>query len=440
MPEITPKKVIPTIREHLIGDGFEFVLDLKKSHGSRLHDALTGREILDFYSCFASNPIGFNHTKMQDAVFNEKLHLAALNNVTNSDLFTELKAEFVETFWAKAAPKYMKYMFMVAGGSLGIENALKTSFDWKIQLNRKRGNTSEKGTRVMHLREAFHGRSGYALSLTNTDPVKTDRFPKFDWPRLENPKIRFPEDLIDDDEIIKREFKALDQAKNAINSYGDDIAACIVEPIQGEGGDNHFRPRFLKMLQNLCQENDMMFIVDEVQTGVGLTGKMWAFEHFGIEPDMLCFGKKTQVCGFVCSPKIDSIEHHCFNTSSRINSTWGGNLVDMVRAQRYLEIIEEDDLIGNAKRVGKVLLNELITLQANHPDLISNARGRGLMCAFDMPDNQKRNDLRKVLYEAGLLVLASGDRAIRFRPALNVTADEVKEGVAIIDRTLKEGK
>jgi len=438
MAKIAPKDVISTIRKHLIGDGFEFVLDMKKSQGSYIVDAISGRKLLDFYSCFASNPLGFNHPKMKDKAFLEKLMWCAVHNVTNSDLFTEYKAEFVDYFWKTAAPKNMKYMFMIAGGGLGIENALKAAFDWKAQINRKHGDTRGLGTKVLHLTGAFHGRTGYTMSLTNTDPVKTDNFPKFNWPRISAPAIKFPDTGAAHEDLLKREAFALHQAKANIMMQGSDIACFIMEPIQGEGGDNHFRPEFAQAMLELCRENDIMFIVDEVQSGVGLTGKMWGYEHHNIEPDMMVFGKKMQVCGFLCSPRIESVEHHVFNTSSRINSTWGGNLVDMVRAQRYLEIVEEDNLVENAKTTGALLQKELEKLAKKHPKLLSNVRGQGLMCAFDVATADQRNKLRGQCYEEGLLVLSCGERSIRFRPALNLTPDEVKEGIKLMEVALKK--
>ena len=431
-----PDKVIPAIREHLIGDGFEFVLDIEKSHGSWIKDELTGNELLDFYSCFASNPLGFNHPKMRTDEVIELLIPSAVNNITNSDLFTRQKAEFVDTFFKKAAPPGMKYMFLIAGGALAIENALKASFDWKAQMNRMNGETRGLGKSVLHLRQAFHGRSGYTMSLTNTDPAKTEHFPQFNWPRIDNPKIIFPDDGDQHEDLLKREAKALEQAKLAIMTQGTDIAACIVEPIQGEGGDNHFRGEFLRRLQNLCNENDIMFILDEIQTGMGITGKMWCFQHFGLEPDMLCFGKKSQVCGFICSGKIDRVEKNVFNSSGRINSTWGGNLVDMVRCQRYLEIIEEDELLNNAKRMGNLLKGRLFDLQMKYPHLISNVRGRGLMCAFDVATTEQRDKLRKEVYHGGALVLPCGNHSIRFRPTLTVTEDEINRGIEIIDQAI----
>ncbi|MDP7622090.1 MAG: aminotransferase class III-fold pyridoxal phosphate-dependent enzyme, partial [SAR324 cluster bacterium] len=292
--------------------------------------------------------------------------------------------------------------------------------------------TFHKDLKVMHLRQAFHGRSGYTLSLTNTDPVKTEFFPKFDWPRLENPKKNFPDEGNAHDELKRREMLSIVQAKHAVLTHGDSIAACIVEPIQGEGGDNHFRPEYLMTLQAICQENGIMFIVDEIQTGVGLTGKMWAYEHYGLKPDMLCFGKKTQVCGFLSSDRIDEVEDNVFAASGRINSTWGGTLVDMVRCSRYLEIIEEEKLIDNAAKMGELLLKGLHELQNDFSDIVSNSRGKGLMCAFDVKTTDMRNSLRNTAFEKGMLVLNSGEKSIRFRPALNVGEGEISKAMQIL--------
>lgn len=430
--------VISKIRNHMIGDGFEFVLDLYKSHGSYMVDALTGKELLDFYTCFASSPIGFNHEKLQDENTLEKFRITAINNVTNSDLFTDLKAEFVENFQAKAAPDHMPYMFMIAGGSLAVENAMKAAFDWKNQMNRMAGDTYPRQLSIMHLKQAFHGRSGYTMSVTNTDPTKTDGYPKFDWPRIDNPAIVFPDKGSNRKELLLREERALNQAKHHFLNHPNQIAACLVEPIQGEGGDNHFRQEFMQKLMSLCEENEALFIVDEIQTGLGLTGRMWAYYHHDIKPDMLCFGKKTQVCGFLSSKKIDSVSGHVFNTSSRINSTWGGNLIDMVRCQRYIEIIEEDNLIENAEKMGKYLLAGLEKLQSNNDGLLSNSRGKGLMCAFDLPTPDKRDALRMAAYEKGALVLACGTKTIRFRPALTIEKPQIDQALGILNDCVKE--
>ena len=179
--------------------------------------------------------------------------------------------------------------------------------------------------------------------------------------------------------------------------------------------------------------------MDEVQTGIGLTGKMWAHQHF-VKPDIISFGKKMQVCGILCGPRIDEVPDNVFRVSSRLNSTWGGGLVDMVRAQRYLEIIEEDNLVENARVTGDHLLASLHSLQSEFPKLVGNARGRGLFCAFDVRTGAERNELRKLAFERGLVVLGSGERAIRFRPPLTIQKHELDQGVQILRQSLEEMK
>jgi L-lysine 6-transaminase len=426
--------VLETIRRHMLVDGFPMVIDLEKSKGARLVDVKKGKTYLDFFMFFASVPIGFNHPRLLEADFVSKLGKVAVNKPSNSDFYTTHMAEFVEACHRYAIPDHLPHMFLVSGGALGVENALKAAFDYKVRKNFAKGAKTETGTQVIHFRDAFHGRSGYTLSLTNTDPIKTDYFPKFDWPRITNPRIAFPlnEHL---DEVVERENKAKEEIKAAINKHGDDLAALIIEPIQGEGGDHHFRPEFFQFLREITEDNDIIFVCDEVQTGVGLTGKFWGYEHMGIEPDAIAFGKKMQTCGVLASKKFDDVES-VFKLSGRINSTWGGNLVDMVRAARYLQIIDEENLVENARTVGEYLLAEMRKVGDKYPDVVTNVRGRGLMAAFDLPEG-KRDDFRKKAMENGLIVVGCGPRSIRFRPPLNLTRDEVDEGIDIIDRSIQ---
>ena len=436
---VQPAEVHNVLSRHMLADGYDLVMDLKKSRGSWVFDARRGRNVLDFFTNFASIPVGYNHPKMDTAEFRERIADAAVNKPANSDIYTTYMAEFVETFARLAIPPSLnKHLFFIEGGALGIENAVKSAFDWKIRKNLKKG-LGEKGTQIMHLRECFHGRSGYTLSLTNTaDPRKTQYFPKFDWPRIDNPKLRFPltgENLADAE---KREKTALEQAKKFLAERKDDVAAFIMEPIQGEGGDNHFRPEFFRAIRQLCDENDMLLIFDEVQSGVGLTGKMWAFQHYGVEPDMFCFGKKTQVCGFASNDRIFDIDENVFTVSSRINSTWGGNLTDMVRSQRYFEIIDEENLVENAARVGAFFVGELERFAAEFPNLVSNVRGRGLMAAFDLPGGEVRDAALEAFMAQDVMVLSSGHQSARFRPPLNLSMDEAAEGIRRMERALKE--
>jgi len=432
-PTLTADRVHETLGRHILADGYDMVLDVDRSHGRRLWDARRGRRVLDMFSFFATAPVGLNHAKMADPSFREKLLRAALSNPTNSDIYTVEFAEFVDTFGRVGIPPYLPYAFFVAGGTLGVENALKAAMDWKVRRNFRRGSTVEKGHQIVHFRDAFHGRSGYTMSLTNTaDPRKYEYFSKFDWPRITNPALRFPIDARELERVEALEREAVREIQGAFVDRKDDIAAIIIEPIQAEGGDNHYRPEFMTALRQLADENEALLIFDEVQSGVGLTGRFWAHQHAGVLPDLMAFGKKMQVCGMLAGPKLDEEPENVFKVSSRLNSTWGGNLVDMVRCTRYLEIIEEDGLVEHAAEVGAHLLSGLGTLQAERPDVFSNARGRGLMCAIDFPDTATRDQAADEAYEMGMMILGCGRRSVRFRPPLDVTAAEINEALGIL--------
>jgi L-lysine 6-transaminase len=287
----------------------------------------------------------------------------------------------------------------------------------------------------MHLTRAFHGRSGYTLSLTNTEPHKTDRFPKFNWPRIDVPAIIHP--LSDHlDEVIAAEDRALRQAERAFAENPHDIAAFIAEPIQGEGGDNHMRAEFLQAMLQLVHANDALFIVDEVQTGVGTTGTAWAYQQLGIQPDIVAFSKKAQVGGIMAGGRVDEVPDNVFTVSGRINSTWGGGLVDMVRSRRALEIIESEALIEQAGPKGEHLVAGLEQFR-DESGLISNVRGRGLFVAFDLETREQRDaavtDLRTV---ESVIVLPCGERSIRFRPALSVSQDEIDDAIGATRRSV----
>jgi L-lysine 6-transaminase len=442
-PEYQPRfhvpasDVIPSLREHMLVDGFDHVIDLDRSHGSWFVEARTGKEYLDFFTCIASMPIGMNHPKMTEPAFVQYLGHAALNKPSNSDIYTSEMATFVKTLFSLAVPKHFRYAFFIDGGTLAVENAIKTAMDWKVRRNFAKGYAHEKGHQIIHFERAFHGRSGYCMSLTNTDPTKVALWPRWEWPRIPTPFLSFPvtDEVLAD--VQRREQEAIALILKAFAENPDDIAAIIIEPIQGEGGDNHFRPEFLQALRAICDEHEALLIFDEVQTGVGMTGHWWAHEGLGVQPDIMSFGKKMQVCGILVGPRLDEVPNNVFHTSSRINSTWGGSLVDMVRSTKYIEIIAEENLVANAGTVGAYLRDQLSALQARvGADVISNIRGMGLFSAFDLPTKEARNAFVSKAYDNGLLLVGSGDRSVRFRPPLNLSHAEVDLGVQIIGASL----
>ncbi len=430
--EATGNKVKATLGKHILADGFDFVMDYEKSHGSWIADKLSGNKYLDMFSMFGSASVGYNHPYIVEK--SAWLGKMAVYKPTMSDVYLQEYADFVETYSRVAIPKELPYCFFVEGGALAVENALKTAFDWKTRKNWQKGSKTE-GSLAIHFKQAFHGRSGYTLSLTNTsDPRKYQYFPLFDWPRIINPKLFFP--ITDENlqETIKNEQLALLQIEQAIVANPDKVSCIIIEVIQAEGGDNHFRDEFFVELRRICDENDILLIFDEVQTGIGITGKMWAYQNFSVIPDVISFGKKAQVCGILANKeKLDQVEHHVFAENSRINSTFGGNFIDMLRFQLVLEIIEKENLLENVQKQGAFLLEGLQKLQEEYPHLISNARGRGLMCAFDLSDTKMRNDFQEKLYEENIIILICGDQSLRFRPHLNVTQEDLQIALNKID-------
>jgi L-lysine 6-transaminase len=303
--------------------------------------------------------------------------------------------------------------------------------DWKVRKNLAVG-LGERGTEILHFKNAFHGRSGYTLSLTNTEPRKTDYFAKFAWPRVSTPSIDFSlHETLQEEDVREREEISAQEIQKFLAQRGPDIAAIIIEPIQGEGGDNHFRAEWFHVLRDICDRHDILLIFDEVQSGVGLTGRTWACEHFGVLPDLLAFGKKTQVCGVMASPRLDEVADNVFRLPGRINSTWGGNLTDMVRSTHYLRIIEQEHLVENAREMGQAFLNELRQF-ASGDTLLSAIRGRGLMIAFDLPDRDQRERFYHGLFQRGVIAIRGGERTIRFRPVLDVTRDVIDTALEVI--------
>lgn len=414
------------LKNHILVDGFHIVADLKKSKDSWIVDSETGKLYLDCYSQFASQALGWNYQPFKDTN-RKRLKKISSYKLANSDMYSEVYADFVKTFH-RICPDF-KYLFFIEGGSCGVENSLKAAFDWKCQINPEWQVDDGNQLDVIHLKEAFHGRTGYALSLTNTGEIKTKWFPKFKWTRVTNPKLTWP--VVDQpfvlEEIALREIEIALKRGN--------VAAIIFETIQGEGGDNHFRTNFFIEVRKLATKYQAMFILDEVQCGMGITGMWWAYQCHPVKPDMICFGKKSQVCGFASTDRIESAENHVFKQSGRINSTWGGNFVDMERSRLIIETIEKNNLMANAFVTGEYFFSELQSLQYRKEE-IQNVRGCGLMLAFDLQDEQKRNLSLSSLHDNGLLALKSGTKGIRFRPALTFSRNDVDDAIKIIERSL----
>jgi L-lysine 6-transaminase len=440
MRPLATQDIHGTIGRHVLQTGLPMVLDLGKSRGTLARDSLSGNDYLDFAGFYGSNALGFNHPKLNEPATRERLLDAALIKVGNPEFYTSQYADFVGTLERTAAPATHPHYFFIDGGALAVENAMKAAMDWKVRKNLARGVGAEGreiGTEILHFKNAFHGRAGYTLSVTNTDPAKTQYFPKFDWPRIPAPVARFPLSGGNLEATLAAEAEATRAIERAFDERANRIAAILIEPIQGEGGDGHFRAEFLATLRRFADEREALLIFDEVQCGGGTTGSWWAHEYANLRPDLITFAKKMQVGGFLASTRIDEVDS-VFKIPSRISSTWGGALVDMVRSTRVLEIITEDGLLENARARGEELLRALEALASEFPSRISNARGRGLFAAVDLPSTTERNAFVKRCFEEQLLVLAGGLFTVRFRPSLCVRDDEVSLALDKLRRVLRE--
>lgn len=426
---------LQTLKKHVLVDGFHVVADLEKSQGSWIVDAITGKKYLDCYSQFASQPVGWNYPPMKD--YEANLGKVAMHKMANSDMYCETYAQFAEVF-AEATSDFSHYFF-IDGGALAVENALKAAFDWKHQ----KSSVTTQEMDIIHFKECFHGRTGYTMSLTNAGEIfgsdkniKTKWFPKIKWSRVTNPKVYFEKTTDGFKEDIHRaknlESIAFEEIENVLKK--GKTAAIIIETIQGEGGDNHFRPKFFKKLRSFADEYEALLIFDEVQTGMGQTGKMWAYEHSEVVPDIMCFGKKTQVCGIASTTRIDDVKNNVFSVSGRINSTWGGNIVDMERCKIYLNLMKSNNLVEKASQVGEYFMKKLTNVVLRH-EKVSNLRGKGLIIAFDLETSDMCDEVMTKLSE-NILVLKCGKKSIRFRPHLTFAETDVDQACSFIDIAL----
>jgi len=422
---IAADRVHDVLRRHQLVDGYPVVVDLEKSHGPWLHDAKTGREYFDAFTCFASWPIGYNHPMMEDEAFRAELLTAALTKIANADLYTSSMASFVDTFSTHVTPASHPYHFWISGGSLAVENAMKVAFDWKARkLGRTDFHENVNDLVIMHFKHAFHGRSGYTLSVTNTLPDKVGLFPQFQWPRITPPAMEFDLDGGVANEIEAAEKATYAEMEAAFARHRGKVAAILIEPLQAEGGDHHFRPEFMRKLRLYADEEEAMLIFDEVQTGFFGTGTPWLWQQYDVEPDVVSFGKKTQICGIYSNRRVDEVDDNVFHRSSRINSTWGGSLVDMVRCRRFIEIIEHEKLANNIAEQGARCVEGLRRL-ARETGAFRNVRGRGSLIAFTADSPDARQALIHSMFERQLMALPCGKDSVRFRLPLTVSANDV---------------
>lgn len=403
---LTANKIHEFLKRHTFSDLSNIIIDHNRSKGLWAVDLSNGKKYFDCTSLFNTAPIGFNHHLLVYEE-NDKFNGVSYLQSPTKGVYTCWYADFIETFVKKAAPENFNHIVCGSNIDDAIDSALKLSFHYTSQRLKLKPSFT-KSLDVIYFAESYHGNSPYALSVSD---VKNYSGPLFNWTKVNNPKV----DFCNNDSIEKSEEITLSQIKDALSK--GNVASIIVEPIQDEGGNNLFRGDFLQELRKLANESKALLIFDESKIGFGPSGSWWCFERFGVTPDIIIFGGRTQVAGLLLHDKLAETKEEFFKINRKdICLSLNNSIPDMVRSMVYLKVIEKEDLVKKAKKVGEYFLAKLRELEAVSAQ-VKNTRGVGTLLAFDLPDKIKREKVLKKLQE-NLLIQGCGEKSIKFRPAL----------------------
>ncbi len=423
-----------------------FYQDAKRSAGNYMVD-VDENVILDVYGHIAAIPVGYNHPAVLSAWKDGRFDWTAGYRPSLGIAPSEEWVEIVERTLMKIAPKGHTRVMTVTTGAEAVENAIKAAF---IRLAKRRRNgaaptadelaacmkneqTMANGFKVLSFEGGFHGRSLGALSLTRSKAIHKLDFPAFPWPTAPFPSNRFPL-AAHDAENRKKEADSLAAVENVFRAHSGEVAAVIVEPIQGEGGDNHASPDFFRALRKLASEHHVAFIADEVQTCAGGTGTFWAHEAWELPepPDLVTFSKKMQLGGYFCREEFYPAD------ALRIFNTFLGDPLRLAQLEVIVEIIEREHLLEHTRITGEMLASELERLAERFPNLLSGARGKGTFAAIDARDAQAQGAILAGVRKRGLEAGGSGTRTLRFRPSLVFGPRHVAEAISVIEDACKD--
>lgn len=372
---------------------FPLSVDFAKSRGSYLHDEWSGASYLDLFSGYASMPLGYNHPVF-DAQFDREIRQVAHVRMTNNVMSSQPLRAFVDALLPHV---FSPYLHFTCTGALAVEAAIKTAMS----------HAAHAGPKVLCLENAFHGVNcwGFATSRVGVTAARMADYPDIGWLHLALP-------------AAIAHLQCLAEA--------DDLVALVIEPIQATSGDIHLPAAQLRELVGEARRLGICVIMDEIQTGFGVSGTMWYGEQLGIVPDILVFGKKAQVCGICVSPRFAEIFASPYQ---KLDVTFDGDLLDMIRARYILKAYAEHGLVARAPEVAA-------RFRAALAGAVANFRAAGCLIAFDLPDQVTRDALVAACFADRLLINKAGERAIRLRPNLAISDAEIDSACRILARHL----
>ena len=396
---------------------FNIRIDFDKSHDSYLYDKNRNEFFLDLFGLFATLPLGYSHPVFQSEAFREEYNRVAGVKVPNGEIISDEGRSFLEMFSGHRDMAGFEHFHFCCTGALAIEAAIKVAMDQKAR----------EHPVVMSLKGSFHGINGYGGFVTDRfSPVKArlDRFPRMGWPQLHSPSVIYRDGDIDEKATANGLDRFVQEFDKCLQQQGaDNVVALLVEPVQSTYGDHYFPKSFFSTVRDLCDRNDICLVFDEIQTGFGTTGRMWYFQHIGIVPDIVVFGKKTQTSGIMAKKKFDQL----FKTPVRLEVTWDGQLADMIRCKHILNAYEQHDVLRNVGERSQQIregLGGIVQLR--------NFRSVGHLMAFDFDTPERCDRFWRTMIEKRLLCNKTRDKTIRFRPNLNLSSGEAAQAIDVV--------
>ena len=394
---------------------FKRKIDFKNSGGSYLFDKDTKKKYLDFFGQYATLALGYNHPIFKTDDYINEITRVAHQKITNCEIFSDESAEFDESFQNYTSKGIFTHYHYSCTGALAVEAAIKTAMDYKGQGHH----------RVISFKKSFHGINGYGGIFTDRfEPVnqRLKGFPGAYWEPIENPVIKYENGrkIVDNRLVQDSLFEIEDIITNQKN-----VCAILVEPIQCTFGDRYFPDDFFKGVRQLATKYDVPLIFDEIQVGFGGTGKLWYFEHLPIIPDILVFGKKTQLSGIAVQEKFSKI----FEKSIRLEVTWDADIMDMIRCKYIIQAYKKYEILKNIDNMAARLMKGLSNIIG-----LQNIRSCGLLFAFDFDAKRTRDAFLQELLQNNMLCNPTGDNTIRLRPNLCVNTEEIDHALFILNK------